>query len=476
MTVVASGAAIFAGTQKVTTERPTAKAGIISIDLKYEPQGTSSEPTIGGRLLSKDVSDFTGWKIRISEADSAWSSASIPVKKDGVFITKIRAEPKRRNTFTMEVADANGSLIQVAPSTFTYTIGSSADGQPLINSLNIALADNSVERVFEKGSLLPLTKKKVARKIRTVTPLKAGDATSSIRIPVVEGESDKADRNRYVGDLTITGTMVKRDLPTDTELEVEVAVDASRLITLMVYISVIDEEFDARIGEDIRKESGVDPKLLRETLAREQRRWSKIRSMMGAEDTDGLNAACEQLVTAIESDLAAADGGDNGACQKADKTLLELQTKLDEMEELAKWPEVRKELAESIRIGEGILKDGLVKDREADLLQKLLATAAVCMDKKDLHEAKDVYQRIDAIYFRAMENQPNYWLGWLRKSADNLDRFPDQARAKQVITLGMQATQNSDLEALRSAVRQLWGMLPKETKEAFDRGVGASIR
>ncbi len=475
MTVVACGAAIFAGTQKISGERAVAKAGILTIDLKYEPQGSSSEPTIGGRLLSKDITDFTGWKVRLSEGSSAWSSASLPVRKDGVFITKIKAEPGRRNVFAIEITDPNGSLTPSAPSSFTYTIGASSDGQPLINSLNIGLAENEVERVHEKGQLLPL-KKKVARKILTVVPLKAGDANSTIKIPIVEGESDKADRNRYVGDLVITGNMVKRDLPTGTEVEVEVSVDQSRIIHLLAYIALLDEEFEAKIGQDIRKTTGDDPKVIQESLARELRRATKLKAALDDADKGAIDELTDKLVPAIESDLAAAEGGDTGACQKAEKTLLELQTKLDETEELAKWPLVRKELTQSLDMGERMLKDDLIKDGEAEAMRKLLEAGKKALDNKRIHEAKDTYERIDAIYFRAMQDQPSYWLGWLRHSADNIGRFPDQGRAKQVITLGMQATQNGDIDALRNAVRQLWGMLPKATKEEFERGVGAGIR
>ena len=475
MTVVACGAAIFAGTQKISGERAVAKAGILTIDLKYEPQGSSSEPTIGGRLLSKDITDFTGWKVRLSEGSSAWSSASLPVRKDGVFITKIKAEPGRRNVFAIEITDPNGSLIPSAPSSFTYTIGASSDGQPLINSLNIGLAENEVERVHEKGQLLPL-KKKVARKILTVVPLKAGDVNSKLKIPVVEGESDKADRNRYVGDLTISGEMIKRDLPTGTELEIELSIDQSRIIHLLAYIALLDEEFEAKIGQDIRKTTGDDPKVLQESLARELRRATKLKGALDDADKGAIDELTDKLVPSIESDLAAAEGGDTGACQKAEKTLLELQTKLDESEELAKWPLVRKELTQSLDMGEKMLKDDLIKDGEAEAMRKLLEAGKKALDNKRIHEAKDTYERIDAIYFRAMQDQPSYWLGWLRHSADNIGRFPDQGRAKQVITLGMQATQNGDIDALRNAVRQLWGMLPKATKEEFERGVGAGIR
>ena len=475
MTVVASGAAIFAGTQKISGERAVAKTGILTIDRKYEPQGSSSEPTIGGRLLSKDVADFTGWKIRISEGSSAWSSASLPIRKDGMFITKIKAEAGRRNVFAIEVTDANGALIVAEPASFTYTIGASSDGQPLINSLNLGLAGNEVERVHEKGLILPL-KKKVGRKILTVTPVKAGDANSKLKIPIVEGEADKADRNRFVGELIITGEMIKRDLPAGTEVEIELSIDQSRIINLLVYIALIDEEFEAKIGQDIRKETGDDPKVLRQSLARELRRVTKLKAALDDEDKTSIEELTDKLVPGIESDLAAGEGGDTGACQKAEKTILELQTKLDEMEELVKWPVIRKELTSSLEIGERLLNDDVIKDGDAEAMRKLLVAGKKALDGKKIHEAKDTYTRIDALYFRAMQEQPAYWLGHLRRHADNIDRFPDQGRAKQVIALGMQATQSGDLDALRNAVRQLWGMLPPEEKEDFERGVGAGIR
>jgi molecular chaperone DnaK len=291
----------------------------------------------------------------------------------------------------------------------------------------------------------------------------------------VEGESDKADRNREVGDLIINGQMVKRDMPAGTEIEIELSVDQSRIINVLAYVSLIDEEFEAKIGYDIRKNTGDDPKVLQELLARELRRVTKLKNALDDEEKATLDALKDSLLPIIESDLAAAEGGDKSASQKAEKTLLEFQTKLDDIEEHAKWPAVRKELAESIRIGEGLLKDDVIKDGEAENMRKLLETAKKLLTTKKILEATDIYKRIDAIYFRAMQDQPSYWLGWLRHSADNISRFPDQARAKQVIALGMQATQNGDIDALRNAVIQLMGMLPKETKEDFERGVGAGI-
>lgn len=475
MTVVACGAAIFAGTQKITAERAKPKAGAVSIDLKYEPQGSSPEPSIGGRLHSSEVTDFTGWKIRISEGQSAWSSASLPIRKDGVFITKVRAEAQRRNVYAIEVSDPLGNLVPCEPSGFTYTIGAAADGQPLINSLNVGLDGNAVERVLDKGQILPL-KRKVSRKFRTISPLKAGDASTKVKIPVVEGESEKADRNRYVGDLVINGSMVRRDLPADSEVEIEIAVDQSRIIQLTAYIPLLDDEFVAKIGEDIRKTTGTDPKVIRESLAKEKKRASKIKEALDEADKDGLAAVLGDSVQTIETDLSAAEGGDPGASQKAEKLLLELQAKLDEFEELARWPKIRGELDESIRLGEQLLAHDLIKGERVEKMRELLEQGKVARDGRRIAEAKDIFKRIDAIYFEAMYEQPGFWLGRLRWASENIHKFADQSKARQLIALGTQAVQRGDIDALRSACAQLMSLLPRDEQDNFGRGIGADLR
>lgn len=475
MTVVACGAAIFAGTQKITAEKAKPKAGAVSIDLKYEPQGSSPEPTIGGRLHSAEVNDFTGWKIRISEGESAWSSASLPIRKDGVFITKVRAEGQRRNVYAIEISDPVGNLVPCEPSGFTYTIGAAADGQPLINSLNVGLDGNAVERVLEKGQILPL-KRKVSRKFRTINPLKAGDASTKVKIPIVEGESDKADRNRYVGDLTIDGSMVRRDLPTDSEVEIEIGVDQSRIIHLNAYIPLLDEEFMAKIGEDIRKTTGGDPKVIRESLAKEKRRADMINEALDEGDKDGLTAMMAGLVQTIETDLSAAEGGDAGASQKAEKLLLELQAKLDEFEELARWPKIRDELDESIRRGEQAVDDELIKGENARKIRELLELGKSAREARKIAEAKDISKRIYAILIPALQEHPGYWLGLLRSASENINRFSDQARARQLIALGTQAVQRGDIDALRSACVQLIGLLPPGDADDFGRGIGGDLR
>jgi molecular chaperone DnaK len=91
--VVARGAAIFAGTQRLSNgKRADVQAGQFAIDFKYPPVGVDSEPTVGGKVSGSIETDFTGFSVELVNAKTKWSSGKIALRKDGVFITTLRAE------------------------------------------------------------------------------------------------------------------------------------------------------------------------------------------------------------------------------------------------------------------------------------------------------------------------------------------------------------------------------------------------
>src|SRR5262249_24051956 len=69
-----------------------------------------------------------------------------------------------------------------------------------------------------------------------------GNAEEWIRIPVVEGEHERADRNQRIAFLEISGDKLKRDVPAGSEIEVTIMVDQSRVLTASAYIPILDEE------------------------------------------------------------------------------------------------------------------------------------------------------------------------------------------------------------------------------------------
>ena len=96
-----------------------------------------------------------------------------------------------------------------------------------------------MEFYFKKGEGLPAKGKK---DFRTAFEVKRGQTATVLEIPVVEGESDRADRNVKIGSLAITGGNIKRDLPAGSSVEVTLSIDQSRLVRVKAYVPLLDEE------------------------------------------------------------------------------------------------------------------------------------------------------------------------------------------------------------------------------------------
>jgi molecular chaperone DnaK len=470
MTVVACGAAVFAGTQKISGQAAKATQGVFAINLKYDPVGTEPEPVIGGRVSGTEEQSFLGWTVRLLEKESNWQSSAIPLKKDGAFVTQIRAVAGRRNTFTIELRDVGGALQQSTPPSFTYTVGAVAQGQPLINNLCIGLSDNNVELLFEKGQSLPLRKR--ARTFRTVEALKAGDAGSSIKIALVEGDHAKADRNRYVGDMIISGTKAKRDLPKDSEVEVEVRIDESRNITLRVFIPTLNDEFEQKLN--LRKNM-TDLRVQREKFEAEVRRFQMLKEKTNDASPELLERIEDTEIPGLEALLERA-AGDESALEKFDQRLLDLMLAIDDVEESARWPKIEEELRSQMGFAEKLLEGGTAKGAEATSLRKLIDEAEPIIDERRVEGAVDLTRRLSAAYFRIVQNQPGYWVGSLKYLGTKLDVMTDRQKGERLLGLGQQAVQQGDVDALRSTVAQLWQLMPDEEQENYGRGIGASIQ
>jgi molecular chaperone DnaK len=143
LTVVARGAAIFAGTQRLdrTVSAPAA-AGEYAIDLKHKPVGMDSAPMVGGKVSNESTNDFTGFTLELVNTKTQWRSGKIALRTDGIFLVSLHAERGDRNTFQIELFDPSGSRQKTHPDTLTYTIGAVVEEQSLPNSVGLSLANN----------------------------------------------------------------------------------------------------------------------------------------------------------------------------------------------------------------------------------------------------------------------------------------------------------------------------------------------
>src|ERR1044071_8629751 len=193
-------------------------AGKYGTQREYKPVGSDPEPEIGGRVIAPEQTNLRDFTIELlnRNARPAWSSGRIGLNANGSFMASLFAQKGVTNVFMIELRDGGGVQHETVPDRLTYTIGVPFDRAPLIHSLGVALADNKAEWIIEKGTALPAKK---FEPLRSTLHRRQGDATQSIRIPIIEGQHARADRNKVIGAICIDGTTIRRALPSGTDAE-----------------------------------------------------------------------------------------------------------------------------------------------------------------------------------------------------------------------------------------------------------------
>lgn len=476
LTVVASGAAVFAGTQRLN-HRSSAPvvAGDYQLELakSFKPVGLESAPMVGGKFSGTSTQDFTGFIVELVNTKTQWRSGKISLRPDGTFIANLHAEKEERNTFAIELYDSQARKQKVTPDTLTYTIGVGGDvEQPLIHSMGIALANNEYDKLFEKGRGLPL---KATRDYRTVHPIRQGQTDLHLKIPIIEGENDLADRNRHIDDLVIQAGNIRRDLPAGSEVEVTLRIDESRIITATAYVPLLDEEFSQKI-ELRHKKASIE--TLKKDFDHELRRFREVRSK--AADVDGetageivLRVEKSPLMQEVKESLAAGHA-DHNAAAKCEKQLQELKLKLDEAANALEWPAIVAEARDSL----GHLNKVVGQHGNNQQKHKASELADEVEEIISAHQADRLRKRIDQItrlYYEIVMGQPGWWVYQLQRMEEQQQKMTDQARAGRLLSQGQDFLTKNNVSGLENVVRQLWDLLPDDVAEEAKRGFGATI-
>lgn len=469
MTVVAQGAAIFAGGQRLEGDAaPKAIGTQFNVKLIYNPIGPDEDPRIQGKVSSPTGVSIDGFTIELVQQKNGWRSGKIPLK-DGSFKAVVLAEKGYPNEYAVELCDATGIKQETVPDRFTYTIGASSTEQNLPVTIPISMVDNTVDSIFKKGDPLP---NKATRVYKSTCTVIKGDASSKLNIPVVEGENYRADRNRLLGTFVVSGDMIKRDIPAGADVELVVTIDASRVMRLKAFIPVLDEEYEAKIDYN---QHSPDVDVLKKGVRAEKSRLEEIKSQVetnGGKSDKDLLRAMEQRINSVDELLS--NAGDPDAASQAEIRLLELRVGVDQLEDSMKFPTMLKEVQDVFeKLSESVEEAGTPTQKS--MVAKWREELDSIAEAQDADRLRRLQGKILDMHRGFLQQDPDFWKGFLVYLYEKRSSMRDQVAAERLFSLGVQHIESNNVPGMASVGRQLLQLLPPEEAAAAQGGYGSTI-
>lgn len=481
LTVVARGAAIFAGTQTlVQSDTQPMAIGTYAIRLeKYKPIQMDREPLVGGRVVGGSGHSFTGWSIEFINPDAQppWRSGKIDLASNGAFMATLWADKGRKNTFQMELVDPTGAKHQTDPAHITFTVGIAVTDQSLIHSVGVSMADNKVDWFIEKGTPLPTPR--VRRVHLTAHTVRRDQEGESIRIPIVEGSNPKADLNHRIGRIEIPSSELRRDVPAGSEVEITIEIDESRLVKASAYVPVLndDKEFEGVL--DLVKEA-PDLDHIKEEIPRTRKRLEAVRTgIQDLGDTEAESVLEEienESVGDLERSLETARA-DRDAANEYENSLMRFKAKLGELEDKIALPVAVAEARQMIEWTENAVNAlGTPEQKKRFNLLKQEFNVALDARSQNVEGLRRRTEQMNSLRLTIVQTQHDWWIDFFQYAEANRESITDVSAADRLLAQGHRAMNANDLDGLKSACIQLSRLFPGDEGEQFRQFEGTTIK
>ncbi|MFD1152242.1 Hsp70 family protein [Saccharothrix hoggarensis] len=472
-TVVARGAAVFAGTLAMERPTPVPLAGEFSVELTYPRTTSLTEVPVGGRFGSPSSTvDWTGYRVELvaQRATSMFRSPKMPLDAQGAFVAEVSLAELGATTFTVLLTGPHGRVERVTPADFTIDRWvNEPGGEVLTNGLGLAQADGVLAQMLAKGTRLPA---KAREAFRTTVPLRRTDADAVISIPIVEGERQRANRNQQVAVIEIRPRDVRLDLPEGTKVDILFEVDESRLVTVVADVPVVDEQFEAII--DLNAVRAPSVAALRDVLAEVERRAEELRASAERSLSERALARFarldeERLLAQAASEVSAASG-DPGSAASADDKLRTIQAVLDDIESDVRLPRVLADMSEAVEVCRELVDRVGTPDDLVELAD-LERRAGQARAEEDADAAERVVNRALDLELVLLRRDGSLDVTVFHYFRANEHQMSSPHQARTLIDRGERALMTGDASTLAEVNQRLRALLPATAADPATGGV-----
>ena len=471
MTIVARGAALYAATAGLDARPQTAAPAAAGLPVRLEHPAVTAdtEPFVVGRLLP-GADERLPARVRIEREDGAFQSEDAPVTSEGSFVVQVTLERHRQNRFRLSAFAADGQAIPLRGGTFAIVHGVSVADPPLSRAVGVALSDDTVHVYFAKGTPLPARRTFPHLTVEPVSPQSSEDV---LKVPIVQGEFQRAHRNRLIGTLHIRGDRLRRALPAATRVEVTLELDRSGQLRARADVPGTGEAFED-VAHVLVPSASAEVLQREAEAARTRSQEVRRRAFVGnlPEVLVGV-ARASALLVEVEGGLAAVRGGDADAAQRVHRLLLELNGLLDQAEERLEWPELEDEAFQAIHGWVGwVASWGTASEQK--LFDHALEEARRAQEKRQPAELDRQLRVIESLGRAAYVRDPETLGRELEWYASRLSETTDLRRAQTLVDQGRAALESGERSALRGILHQLWELCPgtvQERKLSYGSGI-----
>jgi molecular chaperone DnaK len=478
MTIVARGAALYAGSvglDATPAARAPAPAPGLALRIEHPSVTADLEPFVVGRCLP-GAGQAPPDRVRLEREDGGWAGADVTLSPEGSFVIQVRLQQSRRNRFRVRAFDRAGGDVALATRSFAIVHGVSIGDPPLARAVGVARADDSTHVYFAKGTPLPARRTFAHHTVRAIA---AGSDDDALAVPIVQGESVRAHRNRLIGMLHLRG--VQRDLPAGSRIEVTLELDRSGQLATRADVPGTGQTF-----EDVA--FVLVPTATVETAERElaattrraadiQRRTFQLGVPAALQAIGDVSA----LLAEADRALPAARAGDVDAGQKLHRLLIDVNNALDDAEALLEWPDLDEE-ARRCKLTYTPLVAQWGTPAEQQLYEQELEAAGVARKRNNVGEIELHLDAMRSLGRAAYCRDPRSMTDAIDWAAAHVTEAMDVAAASSLLdrARALQAQgpladhTGGGLRTLRAIVAEIWELFPSSPElqaKSFDSGI-----
>jgi len=437
------------------------------VRIEHAPVTADLEPFVVGRFLPS-ADQALPERLRLEREDGGFASAEVAPSAEGSFVLQVKLERRRQNRFRLLAFD-DGGPVALATNHFTIVQGVSVADPPLSRSVGIARADDTTQVYFPRGTPLPARRTFIHH---TVVAVAARSGEDALQIPVVEGESRRAHRNRLIGVLELRGC--QRDLPAGSRVEVTLHLDRSGQLHTRADVPALGQTFEDLVHVLV-------PSASVETAGRELGAARRRADELQRRTFQAGQAAAAQAMAEVsgwlaqaEQTLVAARAGDLDAGQKLQRLLLDAQAALDEGEAILAWPDLESETHRwAMYYTPLVARWGTSSEQQ--LFEQALQAAMAAKQRRDAGELERQLEALRSIGKASYCRDPQSLSHELEWVAAHLTQAMDVARATALCDQARAAQAAGNRPALVATVAQLWELYPS-SPERREQSFGSGVR